>query len=106
MEQANDAPAMRVPGPFGRAMGGIVVREGRFYWSGFAQFWRLTATFFVVSLVMRLLFPQPYLQAEPGMFGIPWLKGLAVVVSLAICLITYRQRRRFNAAALPAEGAG
>jgi ABC-type Fe3+ transport system permease subunit len=102
-----DSPSPPVPGPLGRAVSGIVVRDGRFYWSAFAMWWRITLLYFALKFLMRLAVLRSRWPEEPELWGVPGLSMpiagdaafTAPFIALILVLISYRQRRRFNAAA-------
>jgi hypothetical protein len=101
-----------VPGSFVRALVGITVRNGTFYWSGASQFWRITLLFFTIKLLLRIAFNPPGWRAEPEWLGIPFLSmpyaGVPALSSLffagLLTVLAIGRRRRFNQAALPAPG--
>jgi ABC-type Fe3+ transport system permease subunit len=93
----------------------MVVRDGRFYWSGWAMFWRLALTMFTIKFALRLAFALPIWRAEPELLGIPGMSvsiaGASAITSLMLAavwvLLSHQPRRRFNAAAprVPTIGA-
>ncbi|HEY0017408.1 MAG TPA: hypothetical protein VGC13_13945 [Longimicrobium sp.] len=89
-----------VPGPFRRAVTGIIVREGRFYWSGFASFWRIAVIVFVLKLLLKVIFALP-----GGLAGAEIPVAAMALTSLlmagVLTALTSGQRSRFNAAAPP-----
>lgn len=96
MPDGNQTLALRVPGPLERTFSGIVVRDGRFYWSGWTMFWRLALAMFAVKVGLRVA-----LLGLPGM-SMPAAGASAVstiIVAAVFVLIARGQRRRFNAAA-------
>jgi hypothetical protein len=101
-----------VPGRLTRALTGVVVRDGRYYWSGFAMWWRMALLLFVIKFAMRFALLPSHLRAEPELWGIPGfnmpIAGMSATTPIAamfMVLLTRRARRRFNAAAPPANAA-
>jgi hypothetical protein len=110
MHPETPAKPVAAPGPVIRALMGIVVRDGTFYWSGAAQLWRAALLVFLVKLLMRIHFNPPNWRAEPEWLGIPYFSmpyaGMAALTTPLIAgfivLTSMSERRRFNRAALPA----
>jgi ABC-type Fe3+ transport system permease subunit len=90
---------------------GIVVRDGRLYWSWFALWWRTALLFFAIKFAMRFAFALPTWRAEPELWGIPGfsmpIAGMSAmttpIIATLVVLLSYRERRRFNAAAPPVD---
>jgi heme/copper-type cytochrome/quinol oxidase subunit 2 len=100
-----------VPGRLARALSGVVVRDGRYYWSGFTMWWRMALLLFVIKFAFRLAVAPPRWRAEPELWGIPGfnmpIAGMSAttpIVAMFMVLFTWRARRRFNAAAPRVDG--
>lgn len=89
-----------VPGPFRRAVTGIVVREGRFYWSGDGSFWRIAVLVFGLKLLLKLVFALPGGLAQAEMPVAP-MAVTSLLMAGVLTAVTSAQRSRFNAAAPP-----
>jgi hypothetical protein len=89
-----------VPGPFRRAVTGIVVREGRFYWSGVGSFWRISLIVFVLKLLLKLVFSFPGGLAQAEM-PVAAMALTSLLMAGLLTALTNGQRSRFNAAAPP-----
>jgi hypothetical protein len=89
-----------VPGPFRRAVTGISVREGRFYWSGFASFWRIAVIVFVLKLLLKLVFALPGGLAAAEI-PVAAMALTSLLMAGVLTAVTSAQRSRFNAAAPP-----
>lgn len=89
-----------VPGPFRRAVTGIIVREERFYWSGFGSFWRTAVIVFVLKLLLKLVFALPggLSRAE---IPVATMALTSLLMAGLLTALTNGQRSRFNAAAPP-----
>lgn len=103
-----------VPGRITRALMGIVVRDGTFYWSAATQFWRTALFLFLAKLLMRIAFNPSNWREEPEWLGIPYFSmpyaGMAALTTpfLAgfIVLLAMSEGRRLNRAAVPAPASG
>lgn len=104
--------AVEVPGRFERAFDGIVVRDGRYYWSAWGQFARYVITAFVLSLLGKLVLLRDMWRGYPEWMGVPGLTAPAVgsaalfalMLSAGLVLSSGRERQRFNAASPPVPG--
>lgn len=105
LRPARRTPPVYAPGPLVRALFGIKERDGGFHWSAFGQWWRTALLFFVCKFALRLAIAPAHWREAPELWGIPGLSqpiaGSAAmtspVVALVIVLMTFRERRRFNA---------
>lgn len=109
---AKNEQAVAVPGPIVRRFSGIVVRNGRFYWSAALQSAWTAGTVFIILFPIRLLVLRPIYRYEPEWMGVPGLSEpvagmaaiLSVVAAVLVVVSSRGARHRFNAAAPPANG--
>ncbi len=62
-------PALPFPLPSraGRALLGFVVRDGRYYWSGFALWWRIFLVWIPIKFALSYVLVLPHWRAEPDL---------------------------------------